>query len=180
MVYCDKKTFIYFTRAQSCSLLLVFVLFLSFWTYKLGKNIVGKFTKLLRIVFHMKCFTADFKNFSRATFKICFFCGRLGTRNQSQVFQGFLWNFLRSEVLSFSVTRIHLWWMEFLRKHEKVYKQFVQHFLKICFFVSTSLEMHGKSKYDQFLIEKSKTLHKYCPSPIATTFTTKFELDVKV
>ena len=90
------KTFIYFTRAQSCSLLLVFVLFLSFWTYKLGKNIVGKFTKLLRIVFHMKCFTADFKNFSRATFKICFFGGWLGTRNQSQVFQGFLWNFLRS------------------------------------------------------------------------------------
>ena len=40
--------------------------------------------------------------------------------------------------------------------------------------------MHGSFKNDQFLVEKSKNLRKYCPTSIRTTFSTKFVLDAKV
>ena len=39
--------------------------------------------------------------------------------------------------------------------------------------------MHLNSKNDQFLVEKVKNLHKYCPAAIGAAFSPKFLLDTK-
>ena len=74
----------------------------------------------------------------------------------------------------------HLWWREIVLKSGKVSKCFVQDCLKIFHSVFTCLKMHWNPKNDQFLVEKSKILHKYCPAATGTAFSHKFILDTQV
>ena len=62
-------------------------------------------------------------------------------------------------------------------KREKVYKCFVQDCLKIFLLVFTSLKMHGDSKKQQCLIEKSKTSYEYCSATVRMAFRIIFILD---
>ena len=50
----------------------------------------------------------------------------------------------------------HLWWREVMLKIEQICECF--NFVMIF----NSLKMHWNFKNDQFLVEKSKTFHKYC------------------
>ena len=70
-------------------------------TYNLGQKFVDKLTKLRKIDFSMECFTANIWLFSSAYVKIYPLTGRLGTRNQTKVFQGFSWNYLISLIFFF-------------------------------------------------------------------------------
>ena len=45
--------------------------------------------------------------------------------------------------------------------------------------VLTSLKMHRSLKNEQFLVKKLRNLHKYCPTSIELTFSTKFILEAK-
>ena len=45
-----------------------------------GQKILDKVTKLSKIGFSMKCFTASFSQFCSTNFKICLMDGPLGTR----------------------------------------------------------------------------------------------------
>ena len=74
----------------------------------------------------------------------------------------------------------HLLWREIVLKSEKVYQCFVQDCLKIFLLVFICLKMHWNPKNDQFLVEKIKSLHRYCPVATETTFSPKFILDAKV
>ena len=65
-------------------------------------------------------------------------------------------------------------------KSEKVSKCFVQDCLKIFLSVFTCLKMHWSPKNDQFLVEKSKTLHKYCLAATGTVFSPKVILEAQV
>ena len=65
-------------------------------------------------------------------------------------------------------------------KSEKVSKDFVQNRLKIFFLVFTSLNIPWNPKNDKFLEEKSKIIHKSCPTATGKEFSPKFILDANV
>ena len=48
---------------------------------------MDKVTKLFKIGFSMKCFTAEFLQFCSTNFKTSLVGGRVGTRHQIQAFQ---------------------------------------------------------------------------------------------
>ena len=75
---------------------------------------------------------------------------------------------------------LHLWWREIVLKSEKVYKFFVQNCLKNFLLVFICLKMSWNPKNYQFLVEKSKSLHKYCPVATGTALSPKFRLDTKL
>ena len=54
-----------------------------------GQNIVNKFTKLSKIAFSVRCFTADLSQFSNTTVKISLLDDCLATDHQFQAFQRF-------------------------------------------------------------------------------------------
>ena len=63
-------------------------------------------------------------------------------------------------------------------KSDQVYQYFSLHSLKIFLLVLTSWKTHESFQNNQFFVEK--TLYKYCPASIATTFRTKFVPGAKV